>query len=1429
MLYPQLPDPNGWDVGGEDWPLLADDFQCQLDGPITEVTIWGSWWSDDIGAVTNLHLSIHTDDRTGPFSKPGELLWEWEAEPADIAVTPETPSAQGWFDPWIDYVEPMNHSQYFRYVVTIPVEEAFVQRNGTIYWLDVRAETEGGGPWGWKTSRSPHFEDDAVWATNDTQGLVYWHELIDPETSESLDLAFVINGEAAEEDVDWGDAPDPTYPTLFNSLGANHTIVPGVFLGAAVDAEMDGQPSSDALGDDLSGTDDEDGVTFTTLMQTGTVATAIVTGPVPGFLDAWVDFGGDGVWDEPQDRVAGGPFTPPSMPVAIPVPIGARPGQTFARFRFNTAAAMLPSTGPAPDGEVEDYRVYIDGDLPTNKMHYPQLPDPNGWDVGGEEWSVLADDFLCTSNGPITEVTIWGSWYDDSVGLVTNIHLSIHTDDRTGPFSKPGELLWEWEAADFMVIEEPQSEQGWFDPWIDYVEPANHVQYFKYVVDVPVEQAYVQQEGTIYWLDVRADIEGGGPWGWKTSRSPHFEDDAVWATNDMRGMTYWNELIDPFTGESLDLAFVINEKKEPEPDLLDFGDAPDPTYPTLLANNGASHVIGGPWLGDPNNGPDDEPDGQPDANALGDDLDTDPGNPGPNYDDELGVWFPTMIQGVSTGVTVVVSGGGGVVEIWLDENINGAWEVAEQIWNGFLPDGTNSIAWAVSDRSGVGSTFARCRISRQGTGSPDGPAVDGEVEDHNVFIENGVIGWCDLQWPPVTTSKVGKATEDIYGQVWISGVTSNPGPTPHLVAQIGYGLRGTDARSDMTWVWANAAYHLDSGNNDEFVAQLTIDQAGLYDYVYRYSRDGMTWTYGDFDPGTADGYAVVDQGHLTVVANICEKWVQEPDCLYGLDLKSWAAGPPTPGEPIEPFFRVADDWLCDGRPITTVRWWGSYLRWEELVPTPVEPPAQGLDGVSIVGFRLTWLTDIPDPDGEGPGYSQPGVEITNAVVYLPPFGGDVLEEYYCTTELDYVQPGLFEHEYMYTAHLPSPWNEKEGNVYWLMIEAVYLDGQSGGAPPVYEWGWKTAPVEENWNDDAVFRDMYGGAGVWEELTYPPRVEPWATLEVHPYMGESVNMAFELYSDVCPRRCVKWRQPVNMVDGTDMESWRWVSSPHVLRADDFISDGRPITDIHWWGSYLNWRFDRPGSEGDPVRPPALIPLRPLGFNLSWHAHDEQTGLPGAPLTNIFVDIDQCHEVYYGMVDQTDWYEGVPHFEHEYQYYVDLLNVTEEPWHEEEGVHYWLDIEAVFDDGFRPDEGPLSHAGWGWKITLADAGQAEWSAVSNVMSIGWAQDGLTPPHPRVGESFDLSFELTTTNVPHAGSFIGSDVRFTDLVVDINGDTAWLWSTGYCGCGVQILQESSNLTNPSAGMVDIATNQLPLSESIWMVDPVGDQRFYRIIETE
>lgn len=157
-------------------------------------------------------------------------------------------------------------------------------------------------------------------------------------------------------------APDPSdYQTLFVNDGARHTIVPEMFLGTGIDAEANGQPNDFATGDDLDHGDDEDGVVLSDLIPGGTV-TAMVKASGAGYLNAWIDFNRDGDWtDEGEQIFTGETIVPDANSLQFQVPIWAIDDEklpTYARFRYSSVAD-LPFDGPAPDGEVEDYAVFI--------------------------------------------------------------------------------------------------------------------------------------------------------------------------------------------------------------------------------------------------------------------------------------------------------------------------------------------------------------------------------------------------------------------------------------------------------------------------------------------------------------------------------------------------------------------------------------------------------------------------------------------------------------------------------------------------------------------------------------------------------------------------------------------------------------------------------------------------------------------------------------------------------------------------------------------------------------------------------------------------------------------------------------------------------------------------------------------------------------
>ncbi|MGQ0622715.1 MAG: Calx-beta domain-containing protein [Panacagrimonas sp.] len=157
---------------------------------------------------------------------------------------------------------------------------------------------------------------------------------------------------------DYGDAPDPGFPTLRASNGARH--LPGnLYFGARIDAEFDGQPHSGATGDDLALSDDEDGVDFPPLFagESATVNLFVTGGPA--LADVWVDFNSDGDWNDSGERIANGTsVVSGDNALSFTVPGNAVAGNSFARARLSTAGVNGP-TGYAADGEVEDEQVSV--------------------------------------------------------------------------------------------------------------------------------------------------------------------------------------------------------------------------------------------------------------------------------------------------------------------------------------------------------------------------------------------------------------------------------------------------------------------------------------------------------------------------------------------------------------------------------------------------------------------------------------------------------------------------------------------------------------------------------------------------------------------------------------------------------------------------------------------------------------------------------------------------------------------------------------------------------------------------------------------------------------------------------------------------------------------------------------------------------------
>jgi len=137
-------------------------------------------------------------------------------------------------------------------------------------------------------------------------------------------------------------------------------------------------------------------------------------------------------------------------------------------------------------------------------------------------------------------------------------------------------------------------------------------------------------------------------------------------------------------------------------------------------------------------------------------------------------------------------------------------------------------------------------------------------------LPHHTIGWANLQWPPTMNHIISAIdrTDDAYGQVWIEGVTNQPGRAESLRAQLGFGPSGSNPAGNPAWMWVEAAFNVDAFNNDEFVASMLPEAVGTYDYVYRYTTtNGRDWLYADLNGPIPAGNLPPNPGKLTVNAS----------------------------------------------------------------------------------------------------------------------------------------------------------------------------------------------------------------------------------------------------------------------------------------------------------------------------------------------------------------------------------------------------------------------------------------------------------------------------------------------------------------------------------------------------------------------------------
>lgn len=504
---------------------------------------------------------------------------------------------------------------------------------------------------------------------------------------------------------DFGDAPN-TYGTQGGG-GASHTIDPltTLLLGACVDTEADGQPAVGATGDDAAaGTsrigacfNDEEGVTFDTVLTAcQTAQLTVTTAAGGGLLDAWIDFNLDGDFGDAGEQV----FTNQALaaganPLSVNVPCTAATGTTYSRFRLSSTGSLGP-TGPAPDGEVEDHAINIGpvdfGDAPDTYGTLLASGGPNHGIVTG--FSLGATEDGESEGQPSAGATGDGADEDGVVlpnaGVLTACTTVNATVNLTNTAGIATPLL---------------------DAWIDFDGDG----VFGDPRDRIATSLALTAGANIVPINVPCDAQSVATYARFRLSSTGVAGPGGAATN----------------GEIEDYALTSNG--------LDFGDAADPTYPTLLASNGARHRVlptGNPTLG---NIVDTEANGQPGATPTGDDT---TGTP----DDEDGVVFPAvLIPGTNGTVQITTGTTGGVVSCWIDFTRDGDWgDAGEQVLDdeALAASTVASRTFTVPVGSPQGTAPVRCRISSMTGLGVTGEAPDGEIEDHlaTLGVEDPQIG-----------------------------------------------------------------------------------------------------------------------------------------------------------------------------------------------------------------------------------------------------------------------------------------------------------------------------------------------------------------------------------------------------------------------------------------------------------------------------------------------------------------------------------------------------------------------------------------------------------------------------------------------------------------------------------------------------------------
>jgi hypothetical protein len=857
---------------------------------------------------------------------------------------------------------------------------------------------------------------------------------------ERISILF-FNTKDGEQKYDFGDAPDPDYPTLLANNGARHVIKQGFFLGNGIDDETDGQPSTLADGDDTHHVNDEDGVLMSPFISIGQSVPVKINASAAGFVNAWIDFDANGSWGDAGEHILSAmPVNAGTNSFTINVPSGVKEAPTYARFRFSSVA-QLSYDGSAPDGEVEDYVIELknqeNGSIKVFKEATPEdnttfwmcatiknsffntycipLNDPSsnsfvffnpgdiiaitessvpGWSLDGIN---ITGDTDNSSTIDLTTGTV-------TLGLNTGENIIITFINRKNEDNPPPPVKWPQLPKKKGDSDHPDCYWGWdersvysqviaADDWYSGDErPVTDIHWWGSYQEWPEETPPVAAPEQFH-ISIWTDVPAGAGESWSHPGT------LVWEI-----MVNKNQLNERCVG----CDFYPPEMQEPEACFR---------YDFLLPPGSWFHPQSNTvyWIS---------------IDAIYQSL-----------PDQFPWGWKTVehyFQDDAVRITTPNAPVPGDV-FQSGQPIGEGWDLAFMLTSdrpsedydfGDAPDSPGSPGYPTLHANGgayhtVNPGFCLgVRIDTDVNGQPDSNAM-GDDNDGN-DDEDGV------QFPP--TIQAGQ-------MVSITVTASDKGV---LNAWIDY---------NQNQDWSGTGEHilidepLNSGPNHLNFTVPAYALTGKTFARFRLSRDPGVSFMGWGKEGEVEDYVVEissqPTGPDTGIGAV--KWSQpalfnamsEDTTLY------WGWN----GNSVFSQSFLADDWFChDPRPVTCIRWWGGYADWLSVSAPPIAPEA----------FQISVWTDVPnDPET---GFSHPGEMIRRWLI-----GRVAAHE---TPDKSYFQPELMDEPrtcFRYTYYLPpDDWFYQEGDsrVFWLSIAAVYEL-----PPDLNLWGWLTR--EHYFNDDAV--------------------------------------------------------------------------------------------------------------------------------------------------------------------------------------------------------------------------------------------------------------------------------------------------------------------------------------------------------------------------